>query len=291
MKVGIVLPQSATEGGDTWRDILALARQAEAGGLDSLWVCDHFLHRPPDGPENGYHEPMTLLTALAASTERVDLGSLVLATSFRTPGLLAKMAATLDDVSGQRLVLGLGCGWHEPEYRAFGYPFDHRVGRFEETLSIVAPLLRGERVTRHGTWTRVEDAVLLPEPARVVPILVAADGDRMLRLTARYAAAWQSAWYGHPDDRWSMRLEHFRAACEAEGRDPDSLEIMVGIDVHGTADGVTAGARHLPVDAAVLAEGLAAWSQAGVEHVQIGLEVVSPRAVDVVLDAVGRLRA
>ena len=288
----MVLPQCASEGGATWRDILALARQAEAGGLDSLWVCDHFLYRPPDGPETGYHEPMTLLTALAASTERVELGSLVLATSFRSPGLLAKMAATLDDVSDQRLILGLGCGWHEPEYRAFGYPFDHRVGRFEETLSIVAPLLRGERVTRQGRWMRVDDAVILPAPPRPdLKILVAADGDRMLRLTARYSDAWQSAWYGHPDERWPIRLERFREACEAEGRDPGSLDITIGVEVHGPVERVGAGARHLPVDAAAIADGLAAWSDAGVDHVQLGLEVVSPSAVDVVLDAVERLRA
>jgi alkanesulfonate monooxygenase SsuD/methylene tetrahydromethanopterin reductase-like flavin-dependent oxidoreductase (luciferase family) len=199
------------------------------------------------------------------------------------------MAATLDDVSGQRLVLGLGCGWHEPEYRAFGYPFDHRVGRFEETLRIVAALLRGDRVTHEGTWTRVEDAVLLPPPSRPVPILVAAHGDRMLAATARYAAAWQSAWYGLPDERWSERVDRFRAACEAGGRDPHSLEITVGIDVHGSLD--EAGPRHLPVDASAIADGLAAWSELGADHAQIGLEVVTPRAVDVVLQAVERLRA
>jgi len=292
VKVGILLPQTVGEGGGTWREILALARQAEAGGIDSLWVCDHVLYRPPDGPELGYHEPMTLLSALAASTHRVELGSLVLATSFRSPGLLAKMAATLDDVCGQRLILGLGCGWHEPEYRAFGYPFDHRVGRFEEALSVMVPLLRGERVTRKGRWIRVEDAVILPVPARLdLPVHVAADGDRMLRLTARYADAWQYAWYGHPDERWAHRLDRFRRACDAEGRDPDSLEITIGIDVHGSLEGVGPEARHLPVDASALADGLSAWSQAGAHHVQIGLESCTEREVDVVLEAVQRLRA
>jgi alkanesulfonate monooxygenase SsuD/methylene tetrahydromethanopterin reductase-like flavin-dependent oxidoreductase (luciferase family) len=235
---------------------------------------------------------MTLLTALATTTERVELGSLVLATSFRTPGLLAKIAATLDGVSGQRLVLGLGCGWHEPEYVAFGYPFDHRVGRFKEALAITAGLLRGERVTHHGRWSTVDDAVLLPAPARLdLPILVAAEGDRMLRLTARYAAAWQTAWYGHPDAHWRSRLERFRRSCEAEGRDPDTIEITVGVDVHGSVPGVAAGARHLPVDAGALAEGLAAWSAEGVDHAQIGLDVVTSSTVDLVLEAVERVRA
>ncbi|GAB3063137.1 LLM class F420-dependent oxidoreductase [Intrasporangium mesophilum] len=291
MKVGIVLPQSAAEGGDTWREILAVARQAEAGGVDSLWICDHFLHRPADGPENGYHEAMTLLTALAASTDRVELGSLVLATSFRSPGILAKMAVTLDDVADQRLILGLGCGWHEPEYRAFGYPFDHRVGRFEEVLSVVGPLLAGERVTFHGNWTHVDDAVVLPAPRRRVPLLVAAEGDRMLRLTARHADQWQTAWYGRPDDRWTQRLDRFRAACEAEDRDPESLALTVGVDVHGSLAELTDGARHLPVDAGAIADGLAAWSDAGVHHVQLGLEVCRPADVDVVVDALARVRA
>jgi probable F420-dependent oxidoreductase len=291
VKVGIVLPQSAVEGGDTWREILAVAKQAEAGGIDSLWVCDHFLYRPASGPENGYHEPMTLLTALAASTENVELGSLVLATSFRSPGILAKMAATLDDISEQRLILGLGCGWHEPEYRAFGYPFDHRVGRFEEALSVIAALLAGERVTFSGKWTQAEDAVILPAPRRRVPILVAAHGERMLRLTARYADIWQTAWYGRPDDRWNQRMDDFRAACEAEGRDARSFGITVGVDVHEASGDAADDARHLPVDAGAIADALAAWADSGVDHVQLGLELCRPAEVDVVADALARLRS
>src|SRR5687767_8994111 len=144
MKIGLVLPQAPEDGmGGTWTEISSLARQAEAGGIDSLWACDHFLYRPPDEPEVGYHEALTLIGALAAMTERVELGTLVLATSFRPAGLTAKMAVTADEVSGGRLILGLGCGWHEPEYKAFGYPFDHRVGRFEEALRIIVPLVRG----------------------------------------------------------------------------------------------------------------------------------------------------
>src|SRR3954451_12371859 len=151
-----MLPQAAADGsGGTWHDIAALAAQAEAGGIDSLWLSDHFFYRADGGAvgtETGYHEAWTLLSALAATTTTVELGTLVLATSFRSPGLLAKMAATADDVSGGRLILGLGCGWHEPEYSAFGYPFDHRVGRFEDAISIIAPLVRGERVTFSGAY-------------------------------------------------------------------------------------------------------------------------------------------
>src|SRR5574338_590889 len=92
--------------------------------------------------------------ALAAATSRVEIGPLVSCTSFRNPALLAKIAATVDEISGGRLILGLGAGWHEPEYRAFGYPFDHRVGRFEEQVAIIVPLLRGEMVTFEGRYHR-----------------------------------------------------------------------------------------------------------------------------------------
>ena len=170
MKIGVVLPQSADDGaGGTWAEIAALAAQAEAGGIDSLWVCDHFFFREDDGHEVGIHEAWTLLTAVAAVTSRVELGTLVLATSFRNPGLLAKMAATADEVAGGRIILGLGCGWYETEYDAFGYPFDHRVGRFEEALRIIVPLIRGERVSLRGKWTSVDDAVLLPPRAEDRP--------------------------------------------------------------------------------------------------------------------------
>jgi alkanesulfonate monooxygenase SsuD/methylene tetrahydromethanopterin reductase-like flavin-dependent oxidoreductase (luciferase family) len=291
MKVGLVLPQAPEDGdGGTWAEILALARRAEAGGADSLWLCDHFLSRFPDGHAIGYQEAWTLLSGLAAATARVELGTLVLATSFRPPGLLAKMAATADDVAGGRLILGLGCGWYEPEYHAFGYPFDHRVGRFEEALRIVVPLLRGERVTLEGRWTRAEDAVILPPPRRAVPILVAATGERMLRLTARYADAWQTAWFGLPDERFAERRAALLAACQAEGRDPAALQQSVGVSVGGApGDGATSrGERRLPLDAGAIAAGLAAWAAEGIDHVQIGLPGKTAQTFDVVLDGIRR---
>jgi alkanesulfonate monooxygenase SsuD/methylene tetrahydromethanopterin reductase-like flavin-dependent oxidoreductase (luciferase family) len=287
MKVGLVLPQAVEDGGGgTWAEIAALARQAEAGGIDSLWICDHFFNQPDEGPQVGYHEAWTLLSALAAVTERVELGTLVLATSFRSAGLLAKMAVTADDVAGGRLILGLGCGWHEPEYRAFGYPFDHRVGRFEEALQILVPLVRGERVTFEGPWNRVEDAVLLPPPRHPsMPILIAAKGERMLRLTARHADAWQTAWFGLPDERYAERHDGLLAACDAEGRDPATLELTVGVDVSDGDDGA-----HLPLDAQAIADGLAAWASQGIGHLQIGMPMTTEATVDVVLDGIRRFR-
>lgn len=290
MKIGLVLAQAAEDGaGGTWAEIAAVARQAEEGGLDSLWLSDHFFYREAGaavGSETGYHEAWTLLSALAVATTRVELGTLVLATSFRPPGLLAKMAASADDVAGGRLILGLGCGWHEPEYEAFGYPFDHRVGRFEEAIEIIVPLIRGERVTFDGQWSRVREAAIRPAPTRpAMPILIAAKGERMLRLTARHADAWQTAWFGRPDDRYRGRHADLMAACAAEGRDPDDLDITVGVSIDESG-----GDAALPLDAAAIADGLAAWAAEGVDHLQFGMASTTPETVAIILDAVARYR-
>src|SRR3954452_9402831 len=124
-----------------------MARAAEAAGFDSIWMGDHLLYRGDGRGERGPWEAWTLLSALAAVTERVELGPLVACASFHPPGLIAKMAATLAEVSGGRFVLALGAGWNEAEFRAFGIPFDHRVARFEESFTIIRRLLDGERVT------------------------------------------------------------------------------------------------------------------------------------------------
>jgi alkanesulfonate monooxygenase SsuD/methylene tetrahydromethanopterin reductase-like flavin-dependent oxidoreductase (luciferase family) len=235
MRIGVVVPMSMSDGPGqvpTWPQVRTFGQHAEAVGLDSLWVCDHLLSGPP---EEGIHEGWTILAALAASTRRLELGQLVTCVSFRPPALLAKMATTADTVSGGRLILGLGAGWYDPEYAAFGYPTDHRVGRFEEAIRIIGPLLRGERVTLAGGYYQVRDAVLRPPPDRPIPILVAATGRRMLRLTARYADAWNTAWFGLPDELLRRRLAELDAALEAEGRDPATLRRTVGMEVRDPA--------------------------------------------------------
>jgi FMNH2-dependent dimethyl sulfone monooxygenase len=287
MRVGIVLAQAPEDGaGSTWSNILAIANRAEEGGVDSLWLSDHFFSRDDDvpvGSEIGYHEAWTILSALAATTSRVQLGTLVLATSFRPPGLLAKMAVTADEVSGGRLILGLGCGWFEPEYAAFGYPFDHRVGRFEEALRIIAPLVRGDRISVEGQWSQVREAAIRPAPIRPdLPILIAAKGERMLRLTARFADAWQTAWFARPDDRYRERHAALVEACAAEGRDPATLQVTVGVSVEEAADGTAA----LPHDANAIADALGAWRDAGVDHVQLGVWPLTPESLDVALEAI-----
>ena len=223
---------SDSDGGrPSWPAIASFARAAEEHGLDSVWMFDHFFHKPASGPIDGQLEAWTVVSALAASTERVEIGTLVLCSSFRHPSTVAKMAATAEEVSGGRLILGLGAGWHDAEYDAFGFPKERRVDRFEEALGIVVPLLRGETVTFDGTYFTTHDAVLEPPPSRNIPVLVAAFGPRMLRLTARHADAWNTAWYGAPDERLRRRLDALDAALAAEGRDPATLERTVGIEV------------------------------------------------------------
>ena len=236
MKIGLMLPLGEDDGlgrTPTWPELRALALTAESAGLDSIWGADHLIFK--DGEAfHGIRECWTVLTAVAALTERVEIGPLVLALPFRNPALTAKMAAELDAVSHGRLILGLGCGWHEPEFDAFDYPFDHRVGRFEEGIEIVLPLLRDGRVAFTGTWHRAETS-LLPPNARDggPPILIAGKGPRMLELVARHADAWNAAWYGPPETATELdeRVTRLRAACVAAGRDPSSLMLTAGVFV------------------------------------------------------------
>lgn len=296
MKVGLILPMSDDDGtgAPTWTAIRDLARQAEDGGADSVWVYDHLLLRL-DGQPSGSHEAWTLLAAVAASTTRVELGTIVLATSFRAPALLAKMATTLDAVSGGRVVLGLGCGWHEPEYTAFGYPFDHRVDRFEEALEIIGPLVREGAVTFVGDYHRAEDCVILPRGPRArIPVLVAAKGPRMLRLTARHADAWNTAWFGMPDDRLERRLADLRDACAEVGRDPATLELTVGVTVKAEAGdewGRPGAPAALLAEPDVIADGLGAYAELGIGHVQLDVQPASATTFARVLDGIARFRA
>ncbi len=278
-------------GAPDWPEVHALATRAEAVGLDSLWVIDHLVLGNADRPEYGLHEAITILSALAASTRRVELGTLVLATSFRPPAVLAKMAATIDRISGGRLILGLGCGWHKPEYDAFGFPFDHRVGRFEEAMSIISPLLDGERVTVHGEYYQVEECELLPPPSRDIPILISGKGDRMLSLVAQHAQQWNAAWFGRPNARYRGRVADMERAFEIAGRDPGTLEITVGIEVdNGDPADRTGAGEHLPADPSAIADALGEWAAEGVGHVQLNSGPTDSRLVDIFADAAERFR-
>ena len=135
-------------------------------GFDSVWLPDHLLFRFPGVRPQGVWDVWSLLSALAATTKRVEIGPLVACTSFRNPALIAKMADTIDEISGGRLILGLGAGWHKPEYDAFGFPFDHRVSRFEEAMQIIHGLLRDGHVDFEGKFYSARDCELRPRGPR-----------------------------------------------------------------------------------------------------------------------------
>jgi probable F420-dependent oxidoreductase len=284
MKVGLMLPLAEDETGG-FADLRAMAITAEESGLDSVWGADHLIFR--DGGETtGIHECWTTLTAVAAVTSRVDIGPLVLALPFRNPALTAKMAAELDEVSNGRLVLGLGCGWHQPEFDAFGYPFTRRVSAFAEGLEILIPMLRGERVTFDGRHHRAVDAELRPKPIRAggPPILIAGKRPRMLSLVARWADLWNAAWYGLPDGATELRqrLANLNAALADAGRDPDTLGITAGIFVAFDGAGADAPERAIRGSLDEVAAALAGYAELGVGHL---ITHVFPRTPD----AVGRL--
>jgi alkanesulfonate monooxygenase SsuD/methylene tetrahydromethanopterin reductase-like flavin-dependent oxidoreductase (luciferase family) len=290
VKVGIVLPTAnhAAQPDPTWNRIKSVAMRADDAGMDSVWLPDHLVFRTSGKPDRGLHEAWGILAAVAAVTTHVELGPLVAATPFRPPALQAKIAATVDEIAGGRLILGLGCGWHEPEFRAFGYPFDHRVGRFEEALAVILPMLRGERVTVRGQWVKVEDAVLVPPSTRRIPILIASSRERMNRLAARHADQWNAAWYGLPDDHWRARLEALHAACDAEGRDRATLELTAGVSIE---PGGTDQPRSVPADPSAIADALDAWQAEGVSHVQLQFTTSMDELLERVLDSVNRRRA
>jgi alkanesulfonate monooxygenase SsuD/methylene tetrahydromethanopterin reductase-like flavin-dependent oxidoreductase (luciferase family) len=193
-----------------------MAQAAEESGFDSIWCGDHMLYRGDGRAERGPWEVWTLLAALAASTERVRLGPLVASTAFHPPGLVARMAATIDEISGGRFVVGLGAGWNETEFRAFGIPFDRLVSRFEEAFEIIRRLLAGERVTLNGRFYEVEDAVLLPKPARRPPLMVGTTGPRMLTITLPYIDVWNVwySWYGNSVERFAALASKVAAGVE-----------------------------------------------------------------------------
>ncbi|GGY01134.1 LLM class flavin-dependent oxidoreductase [Streptomyces hiroshimensis] len=280
MKIGLVLPLSEYPWGQpSYAEVRSLALQAEDSGFDSLWVFDHLLFRAADGTSEGIWESWTVLSALAEATERVELGTLVMCTAFRNPAVLAKMAVTLDEVSGGRLLLGLGSGWHEPEFDAFGVPFDHRVDRFEEALQIIVPLLRTGRADFTGRHHRLSDGELRPRGPRPggPPVLVGAHRPRMTALAVRYADLWNSCWFGSPRGAVEV-LAKVRKSCLQEGRDPATLGITLGVnvDVRGGGEGGPGeegppGADILVGSPDAVARGLQQYASLGVSHLILNL--------------------
>jgi len=277
MKIGFILPLGESEETGrppSYKEVHSLATQAEGAGLDSVWVYDHLLYRFPERETVGVWECWSMLSALAQATERVELGTLVMPVSWRNPALLAKMATTVDEVSNGRLILGLGTGFHQPEFDAFGYPFDHLVDRFEEGMEIITSLVRTGKVDFNGKYFDAPNGEIRPRGPREegIPILVASRGPRMLRLTAKYADSWNTAWHGTVDGS-AGRREDLERACAEVGRDPKSIEITAGVHVGFPKEieqsGVNPDAT-LSGTPEEIAEAFRGYEEAGVSHIICG---------------------
>ena len=293
--VGLMLPDTEREmagGTARWADLAAMARTAEDCGFDSIWVSDHLLFRFEGKEPQGIWECWTLLSALAAVTSRVEIGTLVSCTGFRNPALLAKTADTVDEISGGRLVLGLGAGWHEPEYDAFGYPFDHRAGRFAEALTIISGLLRHGEVDFRGTYHAARDCELRPRGPRRQgpPIMIGSSGERMLRLAARHADIWNAWGKQDPAEIPPLRAT-VDGACRAEGRDPASMARSVSmlVDLPGAAGRPREEPPFVTGDAETIEGTLRGMAREGIGHVMVVLDPNTVAGIEALAPVLERL--
>jgi alkanesulfonate monooxygenase SsuD/methylene tetrahydromethanopterin reductase-like flavin-dependent oxidoreductase (luciferase family) len=288
LKVGVQLPE--VERVARWSELRRMAELAEDIGLDSIWVGDHLLYRYPDGPR-GPWEAWSMLAAIAAVTSRAEIGPLVAATSFHSPAMLAKKAATVDEISGGRLILGLGAGWNEPEYRAYGFPFDRRVDRFEEAFTIIRRLLREGHVDFSGRYYQAPDCDLLPRGPRPSgpPLMIGSIGPRMLRIALPHVDSWNAwyAWFGNEPERLRPLLEQLDAACRYAGRDPADIErtvaVLVGMPGASGRDEVDEegrSSRPLSGAAEEIAAGLRAFADLGIAHVQLVLDPITIASIE-----------
>jgi alkanesulfonate monooxygenase SsuD/methylene tetrahydromethanopterin reductase-like flavin-dependent oxidoreductase (luciferase family) len=267
LRVGIQLPE--VERLVRFGELVAMARAAEEVGFDSIWLGDHLLYRGDGRPERGPWDCWTALAGLAAATERVKLGPLVACLAFHPPALLARMAATVDEISRGRLILGVGAGWNRAEFDAFGIPFDHRGARFEEAFEIVRRLLGGERVTVDGRFHRTHDAVLLPPPTDRIPLMVGSSGDRVLAATLPFV--------------------------ERAGRGPATIErsacVLVVLDRSSGDRPVADGIEPLEGSARAIADGLEAFAEAGADEVILVASPITEGSIRTLREAIALLRS
>jgi len=300
LKVGVQLPEVERE--VRWPELLDMVRAIEDLGYDSIWVGEHLLYRWSDRPARGPWEAWTAMAAIAASTSRVEFGPLVACTNFHNPALLAKQASTLDEISGGRLILGLGAGWNETEFAAFGFPFDHRIDRFEEAFTIIRTLLREGAIDFDGRFYQARDCELLPRGPRPggPPLMIGSIGPRMLRMTLPHADAW-NVWFadtGNSPAGVPPLRELVDAACREVGRDPAQVERTVAVQVRlpggqGRIQGDYAkpGAPPLEGDPVEVAEVLRAYAREGIGHVQLVMDPITRGSIEAFAPVLARLDA
>jgi probable F420-dependent oxidoreductase len=290
LKVGVQLPEVERE--VRWNELLDMARAVEDLGYDSLWVGEHLLYRWTDRPPRGPWEAWAILAALAAATKRVEFGPLVACTAFHNPAILAKRADTIDEISGGRFVLGLGAGWNETEFQAFGVPFDHRIDRFEEAFTIIRTLLAEGAIDFEGTYYSARDCELLPRGPRPggPPLLIGSNGPRMLRITAPFVDSWNS-WFADTKNAPAgvpALAATVDAACAEVGRDPAEIQRSVAVLVQmpggtGRTMGDTSVAeaiQPLSGSAEEMAAELRAYAGAGINHVQLVIDPITLESIE-----------
>ena len=293
LSVGVQLPE--VERDVRWPEVVAMARAAEEVGFDSIWLGDHLLYRGDGRPERGPWDAWTMLAALAASTERVRLGPLVACSAFHPPGMLARMATTIDEVSGGRFVLGIGAGWNQTEFDAFGIAFAERASRFEEAFEIVRRLLEGDRVTIEGRFHHAHDAVLLPRPTRRPPLMVGSTGPRVLAATLPHVDVWNTwyDWFGNTAAGFADKTREIDEACERAGRDPATLErsacVLVRLgDTRERADEPGVTPLQGPLD--VIGADLREIAEAGADELILVLDPITEASIRSLGDVLPQLR-
>lgn len=270
-------------------ELLAMARHAEDVGFDSLWVGDHLIYDLPAGPR-GPWEAWTSLAAIAAVTDRVEIGPLVACTSFHQPQMLAKQAATVDAISQGRLILGLGAGWNRREYDAFGLPYDHRVSRFEEAFTIIRTLLADGHVDMRGRYYSAERCDLHPRSPRPggPPLMLGSNSPRMLSIGLPHVQSWNVWWslFGNTAQGFAAAKADVERACGAAGRDPASVEATCAVLVRapgGAGRQMGHDDRDVPaVQGTVdeVADHLDAFAAAGAAHVQLVVDPITRGSID-----------
>lgn len=262
-----------------------MAQAAEEVGFDSIWVGDHLLYREDDRPERGPWEAWTLLAGLAGVTQRVTLGPLVACAAFHLPAILAKQAMTVDELSGGRLVLALGAGWNEPEFRAFGIPFDQRASRFEEAFEIIRRLVSGERVSFDGRFNQVHDAVLMPAPSRRPPLMIGSHGERILGITLPHVDIWNTwyDWYGNTPKGFARANAKITALAEKAGRAPGEIErsacVLVVLDADAGDRPPMEGVTPLEGSPDRIAQGLREMAEAGADEAILVLSPITEASI------------
>jgi alkanesulfonate monooxygenase SsuD/methylene tetrahydromethanopterin reductase-like flavin-dependent oxidoreductase (luciferase family) len=287
MKIGLILllgEDEAIGAPPPYAEIRSNAVTAEASGLDSVWIYDHLLYHFPEKEPQGVWEGWTIASALAEATQRVELGTLVLCTAFRNPAVTAKMAVTLDEVSQQRLTLGIGAGWHPAEFNAFGLNFSNKVDQFEEATRIIAPLVHEGAVDFTGEYVSAPNCIMLPKPSRHIPLMIAGKKPRMMSLVAQYADSYNTAWWGDVSaiepDRAALR-----SACDEIGRDIGEIEFTAGVAIRfdellGPPEEALDPQKVLSGTVEQIADGLRAYRMAGVDHVIANIDPLTTEGIE-----------